>query len=265
MPSSRNCVYPDRSSPYLMVLKPFIWPPLMEYRPAPKLCWMSWAWTSGAVFKGIVRPSMVSPSVAPSAPGYLPKKLSNVRFSLTMKTTCSMGMSSGKGPRGLGLIAESGWPTEANGFSELPCSGSCVTRIPHTRRPAATVTAMKMGNPGRCGPCRPRMGGDLEPRPASASSVVLARQMETPDANVAGNVHGGSVMKMVDTAAGLAAVKHCGGLAVTAAMDEMTFLEPVYLGDVVTVKAQVNEAFTTSMEVGVRVEAEDVTTGRRGR
>jgi acyl-CoA hydrolase len=102
------------------------------------------------------------------------------------------------------------------------------------------------------------MGGDLEPRPASASSVVLARQMETPDANVAGNVHGGSVMKMVDTAAGLAAVKHCGGLAVTAAMDEMTFL-----GDVVTVKAQVNEAFTTSMEVGVRVEAEDVTTGRR--
>jgi acyl-CoA hydrolase len=110
---------------------------------------------------------------------------------------------------------------------------------------------------------RPPMGGDLEPRPASASSVVLARQMETPDANVAGNVHGGSVMKMVDTAAGLAAVKHCGGLAVTAAMDEMTFLEPVYLGDVVTVKAQVNEAFTTSMEVGVRVEAEDVTTGRR--
>jgi acyl-CoA hydrolase len=107
------------------------------------------------------------------------------------------------------------------------------------------------------------MGGELDPRPASASSVVLARQMETPDANVAGNVHGGSVMKMVDTAAGLAAAKHCGGLAVTAAMDEMTFLEPVYLGDVVTVKAQVNEAFTTSMEVGVRVEAEDVTTGKR--
>jgi acyl-CoA hydrolase len=107
------------------------------------------------------------------------------------------------------------------------------------------------------------MGGELDPRPASASGVVLARQMEIPDANVAGNVHGGSVMKMVDTAAGLAAAKHCGGLAVTAAMDEMTFLEPVYLGDVVTVKAQVNEAFSTSMEVGVRVEAEDVTTGRR--
>jgi acyl-CoA hydrolase len=96
----------------------------------------------------------------------------------------------------------------------------------------------------------------------SDSAVVLARQMEMTDANIAGNVHGGTIMKMVDTAAGLAAAKHCGGLAVTAAMDEMTFLEPVYVGDVVTVKAMVNEAFTTSMEVGVRVEAETVATGR---
>lgn len=107
------------------------------------------------------------------------------------------------------------------------------------------------------------MAPESTPRPSSASAVILARQMEAPDANVAGNVHGGSVMKMVDTAAGLAAAKHCGGLAVTAAMDEMTFLEAVYLGDVVTVKAQVNEAFTTSMEVGVRVEAENVVTGSK--
>ena len=101
-----------------------------------------------------------------------------------------------------------------------------------------------------------------DPRPASASEVVLARQMEIPDANIAGNVHGGTIMKMVDTAAGLAAAKHCGGLAVTAAMDEMSFLEPVYVGDVVTVKAMVNEAFHTSVEVGVRVEAETYATGR---
>jgi len=106
-------------------------------------------------------------------------------------------------------------------------------------------------------------GGGLDPKPASASQVVLARQMEVTDANIAGNVHGGTIMKMVDTAAGLAAAKHCGGLAVTAAMDEMSFLEPVYVGDVVTVKATVNEAFSTSMEVGVRVEAESVRTGRR--
>ena len=107
------------------------------------------------------------------------------------------------------------------------------------------------------------MAEELDPKPPSASEVVLARQMEVPDSNLAGNVHGGSVMKMVDTAAGLAAAKHSGGLAVTAAMDEMSFLEPVYLGDVVTVKAMVNEAFTSSMEVGVRVEAETYKTGRR--
>jgi acyl-CoA hydrolase len=107
------------------------------------------------------------------------------------------------------------------------------------------------------------MDPSLASRPSSASRVTLSRQMEVTDANIAGNVHGGSIMKMVDTAAGLAAAKHCGGLAVTAAMDEMTFLEPVYLGEVVTVKASVNEAFNTSMEVGVRVEAENVATGRR--
>ncbi|MGH2740454.1 MAG: acyl-CoA thioesterase [Actinomycetota bacterium] len=69
-------------------------------------------------------------------------------------------------------------------------------------------------------------------------------------------------MKLVDTAAGLAASKHCGGLAVTAAMDEMSFIEPVFVGDVVTVKATVNVAWSTSMEVGVRVEAENVRSGR---
>lgn len=104
---------------------------------------------------------------------------------------------------------------------------------------------------------------DLTPKPASASGVVLSRQMEITDANLAGNVHGGAIMKMVDSAAGLAAARHCGGLAVTAAMDEMSFLEPVYVGDVVTVKGQVNDTGRTSMEVGVRVEAENVTTGRR--
>lgn len=107
------------------------------------------------------------------------------------------------------------------------------------------------------------MEWDLSPRPPSESEVVLAQAMEIPDANLAGNVHGGTIMKLVDTAAGLAAAKHCGGLAVTAAMDEMSFLEPVFLGDVVTVRAMVNEAFRTSMEVGVRVEAENYGSGRR--
>ncbi|HEX6262757.1 MAG TPA: acyl-CoA thioesterase [Actinomycetota bacterium] len=92
------------------------------------------------------------------------------------------------------------------------------------------------------------------------SHVELVDQMQVTDANLMGNVHGGVIMKMVDNAAGLAAIKHSEGPVVTAAMDEMSFIEPVYVGDVVTVKATVNEAFTTSMEVGVRVEAENLHT-----
>jgi acyl-CoA hydrolase len=90
----------------------------------------------------------------------------------------------------------------------------------------------------------------------------LIRQMDLSDANLLGNVHGGEVMKFVDTAGGLAAMKHCGGPVVTVAMDEMTFLEPVFVGDVVTVKAMVNDTGRTSLEVGVRVEADNFVTGR---
>jgi acyl-CoA hydrolase len=104
---------------------------------------------------------------------------------------------------------------------------------------------------------------DLTPKPASASSVTLIRPMDLTDANLLGNVHGGEVMKLVDNAGGLAAMKHCGGPVVTVAMDEMSFIEPVFVGDVVTVKAMVNDAGHTSLEVGVRVEAENVVTGRR--
>ncbi len=104
---------------------------------------------------------------------------------------------------------------------------------------------------------------DLTPRPASRSSVVQIVAMEVTDVNLLGNVHGGAIMKLVDTTGGLAAVKHCGGPVVTVAMDEMSFLEPVFVGDLVTVKAMVNDTGRTSMEVGVRVEAENVVTGRR--
>jgi len=104
---------------------------------------------------------------------------------------------------------------------------------------------------------------DLTPRPASASSVTLIRQMELTDANLLGNVHGGELMKLVDTAGGLAAIKHCAGPVVTVALDEMTFLEPVFVGDIVTVRAMVNDSGRTSLEVGVRVEAETLSTGRR--
>jgi acyl-CoA hydrolase len=104
---------------------------------------------------------------------------------------------------------------------------------------------------------------DLAPRPASSSSVSLIEQIDITGTNLLGNVHGGTVMKLVDTAGGLAAMKHCGGPVVTVALDEMVFIEPVYVGDVVTVRAMVNDTGRTSLEVGVRVEAESVRSGRR--
>ncbi len=92
--------------------------------------------------------------------------------------------------------------------------------------------------------------------------MTLIRQMDLTTANLLGNVHGGEIMKMVDTAGGLAAMKHCGGPVVTVVMDEMSFIEPVVVGDVVTVRAMVNDVGRTSLEVGVRVEAENLVTGR---
>jgi uncharacterized protein (TIGR00369 family) len=104
---------------------------------------------------------------------------------------------------------------------------------------------------------------DLRPKRVSDSQVVLSQLMEITDANIMGIVHGGVVMKIVDTAAGLAAIKHIGGLAVTVAMDEMSFLAPVRIGDMVTARASVNDVGETSLEVGVRVESENVVTGER--
>ena len=76
------------------------------------------------------------------------------------------------------------------------------------------------------------------------------------DVNLLGNVHGGVIMRLVDSTAGAVAQRHSGGMAVTAAMDEMAFLRPVHVGDIVRTIGQVNWAGHTSMEIGVRVETE---------
>src|SRR3954469_64744 len=100
-----------------------------------------------------------------------------------------------------------------------------------------------------------------QPRPVSRSRSELIRWMSIQDANSAGFVHGGVVMRMCDEVAGIAAIRHCGRRVVTAGMDRMTFSKPGLVGSLVTVKATVNAAWRTSMEVGVRVEAEHVRTG----
>ena len=102
-----------------------------------------------------------------------------------------------------------------------------------------------------------------EPKPVSASRLVLAQVMTPLDANVSGNVHGGNIMKLADTAAGVVAIRHSGRNCVTATVDRFDFHAPVYVGNLVTLKASLNYVGRTSMEIGVRVEAEDLRTGRK--
>ena len=104
---------------------------------------------------------------------------------------------------------------------------------------------------------------DLAPKPPRASEVTLSQHMDLSNANFMGNVHGGEIMKLIDTAAGIAASRHAGGPVVTASLDQMSFLHPVHVGDVVLVRASVNDVGRTSIEVGVRVEAEEILSGRR--
>ena len=93
-------------------------------------------------------------------------------------------------------------------------------------------------------------------RPTAHSRVTLSRIMTVVDVNLYGTVHGGVLMKFVDDVAGASAARHSGGTAVTAAIDEIVFLEPVRVGDLVHAYAQVNWTGTTSMEVGVKLASE---------
>ena len=101
----------------------------------------------------------------------------------------------------------------------------------------------------------------LEANPVSASRLVMPQRMLPPDANPAGNVHGGVILKYIDTAGGIAAIRHARSAVVTASIDRMDFLKPAYIGEVVTFMASVNFVGATSMEVGVRVECENPMTG----
>lgn len=101
----------------------------------------------------------------------------------------------------------------------------------------------------------------MEGRPAADSHSMLAKWMSIIDANSGGSIHGGTVLKLCDEAAGLAAIKHSRCLVVTAGMDRTTFLHPIAIADLLTLRASVNAVWHTSMEVGVRVEAENPRTG----
>jgi len=87
-------------------------------------------------------------------------------------------------------------------------------------------------------------------------------QMLPVDANPMGNVHGGTILKLVDTAAAVAALRHARTNIVSASIDRMDFYRPVYVGDLLILKACVNYVGRTSIEVGVRIEAENLKTGK---
>jgi uncharacterized protein (TIGR00369 family) len=95
------------------------------------------------------------------------------------------------------------------------------------------------------------------------SQVTLHHFMLPQHANPLGNVHGGVIMRLVDEAAGLCAMRHAQRPAVTIAIDSMTFYSPVRVGELVTLNASLNWVGHTSMEVGVRVVAENPLTGER--
>lgn len=100
-------------------------------------------------------------------------------------------------------------------------------------------------------------------KPVSATRMVMAAVMTPQDANPAGNVHGGNIMKLSDSAAGVVAVRHSGRTCVTAAVDHFEFHAPVFIGNLVTLHASLNYVGRTSMEIGVRVEAEELRTGKK--
>jgi acyl-CoA hydrolase len=102
---------------------------------------------------------------------------------------------------------------------------------------------------------------DLSPRPVSASRITLAQLMQPTDANLHGNVHGGNIMKLMDEAGAAAAIRHACREVVTVAVDQVLFLEPIQIGDLVTLCAELTYVGRSSIEVRIEVIAQNLVTG----
>jgi len=101
----------------------------------------------------------------------------------------------------------------------------------------------------------------MKGKKVSESKVTLSQIMLPHDANPAGNIHGGVIMKLIDNAAGVVATRHARSNVVTASIDRLDFHYPVYVGNLVTLSASLNMVGRSSMEIGVRVESEQVVSG----
>ena len=101
----------------------------------------------------------------------------------------------------------------------------------------------------------------MEGKTVKESSIVMTHPMSTLNANMSGNVHGGVIMRLVDEAGGAVTIRHTRTNVVTASIDRMDFHNPVFIGNLLTLKASLNLVGRTSMEVGVHVQSEDLITG----
>jgi acyl-CoA hydrolase len=101
----------------------------------------------------------------------------------------------------------------------------------------------------------------MEAKTVADSRIELTQQMVPSDANAYGHVHGGAIMMLVDATAGNVAARHSRHRVATAMVEQMCFLAPAKIGDLLRIRASINDVGRTSMEVGVRVDAEDVLTG----
>ncbi len=100
-------------------------------------------------------------------------------------------------------------------------------------------------------------------KPVVASQVEMTEIVNPEDTNPLGTIFGGRVMALMDKAAAVASMRHCRKITVTASVDRVNFISPIQLGDIVVLLASVNQAFGSSMEVGVKVLSEDPRTGQR--
>ena len=103
----------------------------------------------------------------------------------------------------------------------------------------------------------------MEGRPPRLSHTTIAEVMMPHMANGLGNVHGGVILGMLDRVGAVSAIRHAQRICVTASVDRVDFRQPIHLGELVTMYASVNYALRTSIEVGVRVEADNLLTGER--
>ncbi len=103
----------------------------------------------------------------------------------------------------------------------------------------------------------------MEPKPVRESLSEYSEIALPTDANGLGNVLGGKVMHLVDLAGAMAALRHARNPVVTASVDSLNFIHPVRIGQLIVLRSAVNRVFRTSMEIGVKVETEELLTGRK--